>query len=385
MRKLKVDYLDLCLLHQPFSDVYGAYRALEDLYEEGRIRSIGISNFYADRMIDLASFARIKPAVNQVEIHPHHQQTESKLWHDKYDIQLEAWAPFGEGRGDMFSLPELKVIGGKYGKTVAQVILRWHLQRGIVVIPKTTHIKRMEENFNIFDFELTDEDMRAIAALDKKRSSFFSHTDPDMVEWFVRMVEERRQNKDNRQEKLVTEGKRVGKKVLILSGSPRKGGNSDILCDEFLRGAVEAGHDVEKIRAAEKNIGFCRACYACKTGKCAIDDDMTEILQKLIDADVIVLASPVYFYSIDAQLKALIDRTVARWLEVKDKEFYYIVTAADAQQTAADTTIACFRGYAECVEGAREMGIIRGLSVYGKGEVKSTQAMTEAYEMGKSV
>lgn len=192
MRKLKVDYLDLCLLHQPFSDYYGAYRALEDLYEEGKIRAIGISNFYTDRMIDIASFARVKPAVNQVEIHPHHQQCEAKEWHEKYDVQLEAWAPFGEGRGGMFELPELQQIAAKYGKTVAQVILRWHIQRGIVVIPKSTHVERMEENFNVFDFELTEEDMSVIAELDKKQSSFFSHTDPGMVEWFVKMVEERK-------------------------------------------------------------------------------------------------------------------------------------------------------------------------------------------------
>lgn len=192
MKKLQVDYLDLCLLHQPFSDVYGAYRALEDLYSEGKLRAIGISNFYADRMIDIASFSRIKPMVNQIEVHPHHQQEESKQWHDKYGIQVEAWAPFGEGRGGMFELPELKEIGEKYGKTVAQVILRWHLQRGIVVIPKSTHIARMEENFNVFDFALTAEDMAAITALDKKQSSFFSYTDPAMVEWFVKMVEERK-------------------------------------------------------------------------------------------------------------------------------------------------------------------------------------------------
>lgn len=192
MRKLKVDYLDLCLLHQPFGDVYGAYRALEDLYDEGKIRAIGISNFYTDRMIDIASFARIKPMVNQIEIHPHHQQTETIEWHKKYDVQPEAWAPFGEGRGDMFNLPALKAIGEKYGKTVAQVILRWHLQRGIIVIPKSVHIERMEENFNVFDFELSQEDMNTISVLDKKQSSFFSHTDPNMVEWFVKMVAERK-------------------------------------------------------------------------------------------------------------------------------------------------------------------------------------------------
>lgn len=201
MRRLRVEYLDLCLLHQPFSDTYGAYRALEDLYDEGRLRAIGISNFYPDRMIDLASFSRIKPQVNQVEIHPYNQQVESKAWHDEYGIQMEAWAPFGEGRGGMFDLPELKAIGGKYGKTAAQVILRWHLQRGIVVIPKSTHLERMEENFNVFDFTLTGEDMAAIAKLDKKQSAFFSHTDPNMVEWFVKMVEERKKRQDGGKER----------------------------------------------------------------------------------------------------------------------------------------------------------------------------------------
>lgn len=176
------------------------------------------------------------------------------------------------------------------------------------------------------------------------------------------------------------------KNLLILSGSPRKNGNSDILCDEFARGAIDAGHNVEKIRVSEKNIGYCRACYACKkSGICAIKDDMADILQKMIDADVIVLSSPVYFYSIDAQLKALIDRTVARWLEVKDKEFYYIVTAADDEKNAADTTIACFRGYAECVEGAKEMGIIYGMGAYEKGEIRSKPCMAEAYNMGKNI
>lgn len=178
----------------------------------------------------------------------------------------------------------------------------------------------------------------------------------------------------------------MGKKVLILSGSPRKNGNSDILCDEFAKGAIEAGHEVEKIRVAEKKIGYCCACYACReTGVCAIKDDMAEILQKMIDCDVMVLASPVYFYSIDAQLKTLIDRTVARWLEVKNKEFYYIVTAADEELTSADTTLACFRGYADCVEGAKEMGVICGMGAYEKGEVKGTKAMAEAYAMGKAV
>lgn len=201
MKKLQVDYLDLCLLHQPFGDAYGAYRALEDLYDEGKLRAIGISNFYADRMVDFAAFNRIKPMVNQIEIHPHHQQQESKAWHDKYGVQLEAWAPFGEGRGDMFNLPELKAIADRHGKTVAQVILRWHLQRGIIVIPKSTHKARMEENFRVFDFALTDEEMAQIATLDKKQSSFFSHTDPNMVKWFVTMVEQRKKQRDCTQEK----------------------------------------------------------------------------------------------------------------------------------------------------------------------------------------
>lgn len=178
----------------------------------------------------------------------------------------------------------------------------------------------------------------------------------------------------------------MSKKVLILSGSPRKGGNSDILCDEFMKGANESGNEVEKIRVVEKKIGYCRACYICKeTGICAIKDDMAEILQKMIDADVIVLASPVYFYSIDAQLKTVIDRTVARWLEVKNKEFYYIMTAADEEKESLETTLACFRGYADCVEGAKEMGVIYGTGVYEKGEVKNTNAMNEAYEMGLNV
>lgn len=178
----------------------------------------------------------------------------------------------------------------------------------------------------------------------------------------------------------------MSKKVLILSGSPRKGGNSDLLCDEFAKGASEAGNEVEKIRVAEKNIGFCRACYACRnTGECVIKDDMAKVLQKIIDCDVLVLASPVYFYSVDAQLKAVIDRTVARWTEVKNKELYYIVTAADGENSSAETTLTCFRGYADCVEGAREMGVIYGMGVYEKGEINGHPAMLEAYNAGKNI
>lgn len=196
LEKLRTDYIDLMLLHQPFSDYYGAWRALEEYYEAGKLRAIGISNFYPDRMVDIASFAKICPMVNQIEIHPHNQQTEAMEWNKKYGLQVEAWAPFGEGRGGMFDLPELKAIAEKYGKTAAQVILRWHLQRGIVVIPKSTHIERMKENLDVFNFELTAEDMSVIADLDKKTSSFFSHYDPNMVEWFVKMVGERKSKHD---------------------------------------------------------------------------------------------------------------------------------------------------------------------------------------------
>lgn len=201
MRKLRTDYLDLCLLHQPFSDYYGAWRALEELYEAGKIRAIGISNFYPDRMVDIASFARIRPMVNQVEVHPFNQQKIAKEYMDKYGVQIEAWAPFGEGRGRLFENETLRGIGAKYGKTPAQVMLRWHIQRGVVVIPKSTHIERMEENRNVFDFSLSDADMQTIAAIDKAESSFFSHYDPAMVEWFVKMVEERKGNHDSSKEK----------------------------------------------------------------------------------------------------------------------------------------------------------------------------------------
>lgn len=179
----------------------------------------------------------------------------------------------------------------------------------------------------------------------------------------------------------------MNKSVLILSGSPRKHGNSDLLCDEFMRGAQESGNKVEKIRVSEKIIGYCHACYYCRDhgGECILKDDMTEVLKKIIAVDVLVLASPVYFYSIDAQLKAVIDRTLARWTQVKDKEFYYIMTAADADKTAMETTLACFRGYADCVNGAVEKGVIYGTDVYEKGEVNHSPALKEAYEMGKRV
>lgn len=201
MERLQTSYLDLILLHQPFSDYYGAYRALEELYEAGKVRAIGVSNFYPDRLVDIASFAKIRPMVNQVETHPFNQQKLAKEYMDKYQVQIEAWAPFGEGRGGLFENPALAAIGKKYGKTTAQVMLRWHLQRGVVVIPKSTHKERMIENFDVFDFTLSEEDMNVINAMDKKESSFFSHYDPAMVEWFVKMVEERRTKHDSSKEK----------------------------------------------------------------------------------------------------------------------------------------------------------------------------------------
>lgn len=201
IRKLQTDYLDLVLLHQPFGDAYGAWRALEELYGEGKIRAIGISNFYVDRMVEFANFNRIKPMVTQMETHIFNQQIQLKKYADKYGIQLEAWAPFGEGRKGTFDNETVQAIAAAHGKTTAQVMLRWAIQRGVVVIPKSTHYERMAENFNVFDFSLSDDEMGAIAALDTATSSFFSHQDPAMVEWFVKMVEERKKNNRSEKEK----------------------------------------------------------------------------------------------------------------------------------------------------------------------------------------
>ena len=182
LKKMQLDYLDLVLLHQPFNDYYGAYQALVDLYKEGKIKAIGVSNFYPDRLVDMAIFSEVTPAINQVEVNVFHQQKEAQVYNEKYGIQLEAWAPFAEGRNNMFSNLELKAIGEKYGKTVAQVILRWLVQRNIVPLSKSVKKSRMEENINIFDFELSKEDMDKISEMDKKESSFFSHYDPSIVE-----------------------------------------------------------------------------------------------------------------------------------------------------------------------------------------------------------
>ena len=177
------------------------------------------------------------------------------------------------------------------------------------------------------------------------------------------------------------------KKVLILSGSPRKGGNSDLLCDEFLRGAQEGGNEVQKIFVRSKKIAPCNACYYCRDhgGKCALNDDMSEILDAMQAADVIVMASPVYFYSIDAQMKAVIDRTLARWTNIPDKEFYFIMTCADDDRAAMDCTLQCFRGFTACLNNAQEKGVIYGTGVYQPGEVHTSPAMKKAYEMGRNV
>ncbi len=179
----------------------------------------------------------------------------------------------------------------------------------------------------------------------------------------------------------------MGKQVLILSGSPRRGGNSDLLCDEFLRGALDAGHSGEKIFIRSKKIAPCNACYYCGShgGQCAIRDDMAELLDKMQAADVIVMASPVYFYSIDAQMKAVIDRTLARWTAMPGKELYYIMTAADTHDTVMACTLECFRGFASCLTDAREMGVIQGKGVYQPGDVKNTPYLQQAYEMGRQV
>lgn len=185
LRKLQLDYLDLVLIHQPFGDYYGTYRAMEELYEQGKIRAIGVSNFYPDRYIDLVRFTNVVPAVNQVETHVFNQQLEAHEIMKKYGTQIESWGPFAEGRNELFTNETLQMIGDKYNKTTAQVALRYLLQREIVVIPKTTHKDRMIQNLDVFDFTLNEEDMETIKGLDKKESAFFSHYDPQLVEMLV--------------------------------------------------------------------------------------------------------------------------------------------------------------------------------------------------------
>lgn len=181
LRKLRTDYIDLLLIHQPFNDYYGTYRAMEEAYREGKVRAIGVSNFYPDRFIDIAEFSEIKPMVNQVETHVFNQQRVPQEIMKKYGCQIMSWGPFAEGRNDFFTNPQLTAIGEKYGKSAAQTALRFLIQRGVVVIPKSTHKERMVQNMDVFDFTISDEDMNVIAGLDKAESLFFSHYDPETV------------------------------------------------------------------------------------------------------------------------------------------------------------------------------------------------------------
>ena len=180
------------MLHQPVGDYYSAYRDLEKLYDEGRVRAIGVSNFYPDRLVDLCLFAKIRPMVNQIEVNVFNQQVEAKKWADKYGVVLEAWAPFAEGRNNMFHNEVLMSIADKHHKSVAQIILRWLYQRGIVSLAKSVHEERIKENFDICSFSLDMDDMQKIAALDTGTSSFFSHQDPSIIEWFHQLIIERR-------------------------------------------------------------------------------------------------------------------------------------------------------------------------------------------------
>jgi diketogulonate reductase-like aldo/keto reductase len=183
LKRLQLDYLDLYLMHQPFGDVYGEWRAMLDLYKQGKVRAIGVSNFPPDRLIDLIVHNEIVPAVNQIETHPFHQQIETQKFLQENNVQIESWGPFAEGKNNIFNNEILLSVGKKYNKSIAQVILRWLTQRGVVAIPKSVRKERMEENFNSLNFELSVDDMEAIKSLDTKTSSFFDHRDPAMVKW----------------------------------------------------------------------------------------------------------------------------------------------------------------------------------------------------------
>jgi diketogulonate reductase-like aldo/keto reductase len=185
LKRLQLDYLDLYLIHQPYGDIYGSWRAMEELYREGRIKAIGVSNFYPDRVMDLILHNNVVPAVNQIETHPFCQQIETQEFLQENKVQIESWGPFAEGKNDIFKNELLLSLAGKYKKSVARVILRWLTQRKVVAIPKSVRKERIAENFNIFDFELSSEDMDAIVALDTKKSLFFDHRDPAMVKWLA--------------------------------------------------------------------------------------------------------------------------------------------------------------------------------------------------------
>lgn len=185
LNKLQLSYLDLYLIHQPYGDVHGSWRAMEELYEEGKVRAIGVSNFHPDRVMDVIAFNKIIPAVNQIETHPFNQQIETQKFLIENNVQIESWGPFAEGKNNIFQNELLASVGNKYNKSIAQVILRWLTQRGVVAIPKSVRKERMKENFEIFDFELCAEDMEAITALDTKTSSFFDHRDPAIIQWIA--------------------------------------------------------------------------------------------------------------------------------------------------------------------------------------------------------
>jgi 2,5-diketo-D-gluconate reductase A len=181
--KLQLDYLDLYLIHQPYGDLFGSWKAMKELYDEGKIRAIGVANFHPDRIMDFIMNSGFTPAVNQIETHAFHQQVETQKFLQDNNVQIQSWGPFAEGKNGMFTNEVLKAIGNKYDKSIAQVVLRWLTQRNVPVIPKSVRKERMEENFNIFDFKLSTEDMESIAALDTKESLFFDHRDPNMVKW----------------------------------------------------------------------------------------------------------------------------------------------------------------------------------------------------------
>jgi diketogulonate reductase-like aldo/keto reductase len=183
LNKLQLDYLDLYLIHQPFGDVHGSWRAMEELYKNGKVRAIGISNFQPDRVMDIITFNEVVPAINQVETHPFNQQIETQKFLDANNVQIESWGPFAEGRNNLFQNEQLLTVAAKHRKSIAQVVVRWLTQRGVVAIPKSVKKERIEENFNIFDFELSTEDLEAIATLDMKKSSFFDHRDPEIIKW----------------------------------------------------------------------------------------------------------------------------------------------------------------------------------------------------------
>src|SRR6476659_7102576 len=183
MKRLQLDYLDLFLIHQPYGDVFGAWRAMEELYREGRIRAIGVSNFYPDRVMDFIMHSEVVPAVNQIETHPFHQQVEAQRFLRENGVQMESWGPFAEGKNDIFHNALLQSIGANHGKSIAQVVLRWLTQRDVVAIPKSVRKERITENFSIFDFALSEDEMRSIAELDTGKSSFFDHRDPAMIKW----------------------------------------------------------------------------------------------------------------------------------------------------------------------------------------------------------